>query len=75
MTGKDLIIYILENNLENEEVLKGGVFIGFMNEEEAALKFEVGIATIKAWYELGMLQGTDINGSAFFKKNISNPIK
>ena len=49
MTGKELILYILQNNLENEVVIKDGVFVWLMNEEEAAAKFGVGVATIKAW--------------------------
>lgn len=57
MTCKDLIIYILENNLENEPVFKDGKFIGFMTAEEAAKNLDVGIATIYALVTLGMLDG------------------
>lgn len=32
MTGKDLILYILQNNLENEVVIKDGVFVWFMHQ-------------------------------------------
>ena len=46
MTGKDLIIYILQNNLEDEVVLKEGFFVGFMDQNEAAVKFNVGVWTI-----------------------------
>ena len=42
MTGKELILYILQNNLENTIVLEDCFFIGFMTEKEAAVKFEVG---------------------------------
>lgn len=48
MTGKELILYILENDLENEDVIKDGVFIWLMDEKEAAVKFDVGVATIRA---------------------------
>ena len=57
MTGKDLIIYILQNNLENEVVLKDSFFDGFMDGYEAAAKFGVGIETIRVWHSLGMLDG------------------
>jgi hypothetical protein len=73
MTGRELILYILENNLENEEVLQNGIFVGFMSEEEAAIKFEVGVETIKAWYALGMIDGVKIGDSIFFLKHISDP--
>ena len=34
MTGRELILYILQNGLENEEVFKDGIFVGFIPEEE-----------------------------------------
>lgn len=73
MTGKDLIIYILQNDLEDEIVVENGVFVWLMTEEEAAVKFEVGVATIKAWYECNMLPGVKIGDSIFFLRNLSNP--
>ena len=51
MTGRDLIIYILENNLEDEEIFKNGNPLGFVNILEAAKQFDVGIFTIKAWID------------------------
>ena len=68
MTGKELILYILQNNLENEVVFKDGIFIWLMN-EEAAAKFGVGVATIKAWYICGMLSGTKIGNHLYFLRN------
>lgn len=73
MTGKDLIIYILQNNLENEVVLKDDFFVGYMNEEEAAVKFNVGVSTIRAWYERGMLSGIKNGNSIFFLESVSDP--
>ena len=55
MTGKELILYILQNDLENEIVIEEGIFIGAINEEKAAIKFDVGIATIQAWRKCGIL--------------------
>jgi hypothetical protein len=48
MTGRDLILYILQNNLEDEPVYKDGTFIGFVPVHEAAAKIGVGSATIFA---------------------------
>jgi hypothetical protein len=73
VTGKELILYILQNNLEDTIVLKGGVFIGFMTEEEAAVKFGVGVATIRAWYYCDMLKGTQIGDSLYFLKDVADP--
>ena len=49
MTGRDYIIYILENHLEDEELFKNGKIPGLLTYEEAAVKFGVGVGTIKAW--------------------------
>lgn len=73
MTGKELILYILQNNLENEVVVKDGVFIWLMTEEEAAVKFGVGLAQIRAWYVCGMLNGTKIGDHLYFLRNTSDP--
>ena len=69
MTGRDLIIYILENNLEDKPVLKNGTFLGFMNTTEAAIKFNVGKATIETWFELGMLDGILLGKELFIPAN------
>lgn len=73
MTGKELILYILQNNLEDTIVLKDGFFIGFMTEEEAAVKFGVGVATIRAWYYCNELKGTQIGDSLYFLKDVADP--
>lgn len=73
MTGKELILYILQNNLEDVVVLDSGVFIGFMTEEEAAVKFNVGVATIRAWYQCRAIEGTMIGDSLYFRKDVADP--
>lgn len=75
MTGKDLILYILRNNLENEVVLKDGIFIGFMDENEAAAKFEVGVGTIWGWYSLGIIDGVRFGDCLYFLKDTQDPRK
>ena len=52
MTGKELILYILENNLENEEIFKDGKLLGFMTVEEVAIKYGYGIESTKLWAKL-----------------------
>lgn len=58
MTGRELIVYILANNLEDEPVFKNGKFIGFITAVEAAAKMDVGVATIRTWVEQGRI--TDV---------------
>lgn len=73
MTGRDLILYILQNKLEDEVVIKDGIFVWLMSEEEAAVKFEVGVAQVRAWYVTGMLDGTKIGDHLYFLRNVSDP--
>jgi hypothetical protein len=73
MTGKELILYILQNNLEDTIVLDGAFFVGFMTEEEAAVKFGVGVAQIRAWYICKMLKGNKIGDSLYFRKDVADP--
>ena len=75
MTGKDLIMYILENNLENEEIIKNGVFVWFMDVFEAAAKFDVGVETIAIWHSLGWLKGFTVGNCLFFLKDSPDPRK
>lgn len=72
MTGREMIIYIMQNNLEDEIVLKDGFFTGFIDENEAAIKLGVGVETIKAWYALNWLSGIKIGEKLYFRKDISN---
>ena len=73
MTGKELILYILQNDLENEIVIDNGIFIGFMTEEEAAIKFGVGVATVRAWYARKMLNGVKTGNQIYFLRNAPDP--
>lgn len=57
MTGRDLILYILNNKLENTEVNNDdGRVLDFITVEEAAAKFNVTTTTIMAWINLGTLR-------------------
>ena len=73
MTGRELILYILENKLEDEIVIKDGIFVWLMDENEAAVKFGVGVANIRAWYVTGMLSGTKIGDHLYFLRNVRDP--
>lgn len=73
MTGKELIIYILENNLENTEIFKDGKFIGLMTEEEAAEKFEVGVSTIRVWVKMNLLKDVVIYDKRYIPANAADP--
>jgi hypothetical protein len=69
MTGKDLIIYILMNDLEDEPVFKDGKFIGFVTAGEVAMKMNVGIATVHAWIQQKRLDSITIGNTVYIPAN------
>lgn len=69
LTGRDLIIYIMQNNLEDK------VVIDTMGEGEAAVKFGVGVNSIRVWYKLGLLKGFDVNGHLVIWRDSPDPRK
>ena len=51
MTGRDLIIYIMQNGLEDKPVFENGALLGFMTERQFAEKMSVGVASVEVWIE------------------------
>lgn len=75
MTGRELIIYILENNLENEEMFSGDTvnLPGLLTLKEAAVKMNTGISTVRTLYMLGKIKGCRIGGKIYiYDKKESN---
>ena len=69
MTGRELIMYILQNNLEDEEVFQNGIFLGCMTAETAAANLGVGTATVRAWVDIAYLDGVTINDVLYILPN------
>ena len=69
MTGRELIIYILSNGLEDEPIYEDDKILGFITATEAAEKFNVGLATIKVWINEGMLDGIRIGEELYIPAN------
>ena len=65
MTGRELIIYILNNNLENVDLLSNLSAFGLKTVEEVAVAFEVGTDTVKTWLKLGYYKYLEINGETY----------
>lgn len=57
MTGRDLIVYILKHNLEDEDIFKDGKLVGYISADEVAKTFDVGMETVKVWIDQGMIDG------------------
>ncbi len=76
MTGRELVLYILENGLEEEEVIDAnGNPAGMMSPEEAAEKFEVSVSTVMAWLATGKIESFYISGTHYIPQSAQNPYK
>lgn len=75
MTGKDLIVYILKHNLENEVMFENGHFLGLLTTDELAAKCDVGPATIEMWYHFGCIDGFKIGETLYFSRDTKDPRK
>ena len=65
MTGRELILYILENHLEDELVYEDGKFIGYISLGEAAAKLDVGLATVNALIRMNEVEHIRVNGHVY----------
>lgn len=77
MTGRELILYILENHLEDEVLITKDRISSllFMTDKEAAVKFGVGLETVLMWHKLGMLEGTTAGKTLLILGNSKDPRK
>lgn len=75
MTGRDLIVYILENKLEDRPVFDNGEFLGFVSVAEAAERCGVGIGTVCVWISQGLIYGIKINDEIYVPANFKSPME
>lgn len=73
MTGREYVMYILQNGLENEQIFQDGKLIGFMTVGEAAMKFDVGPETIILWVKMNMLKGVYIGNVLYIPATAKDP--
>lgn len=60
MTGRELIVYILTNHLEDEQVYKDGKFIGFLTADEAAVRLNVDLPTVDVLVARDYIEGVQV---------------
>ena len=64
MTGREIIIFILENQLEDKSVFDSC----FESMDETAVRLGVGIATVDTWFRLGQIRGVVIGETTYILK-------
>lgn len=65
MTGRDLIIYILENHLEDVEIFNDETKPFLVPLDKAAVKLGCGLAGVKALLSIGKIKGIRLNGKYY----------
>ena len=60
ITGRDLILYILENKLEDSPVVLDGGFLNLMTVEQTAVQAGVGVETVLAGVALGLFKSIKV---------------
>jgi hypothetical protein len=75
MTGRELILYILQNGLEDSPVFKDGKLIGHLTVSEAAAKCGFGTATVRTWVVNKMIDYVKIGDVIFIPYNFEPPVK
>lgn len=75
MTGRELILYILANGLEDEPVFQDGTFIGFVSETKFACEMGVGTATVRAWANTGAISCIRIGDIIYIPANYLLQVK
>lgn len=77
MTGRELIIFILLNGLEDELMVDEIELLHeiCMSLEEAAVKFGVGVPTVKVWVDNDIIPKICFNGEIYILKNTPNPME
>ena len=70
MTGRELIMYILENHLEDKPVFQNGTFVGYVSDVKFAEILGVGVATVRAWIMMGRIKDAIMIGDGMFVPTI-----
>lgn len=69
MTGRELIIFILNHHLEDAVLFEDGKIPGYLTVEEAAIKIGTGVETAKALYKRGALKGFILGDVIYIKED------
>lgn len=73
MTGRDLVLYIVKNRLEDEEIIKDGRLLGFLSVNEVAARESVGVHTVYTWISQSKLDHVIIGDTIFIPADYRKP--
>lgn len=67
MTGREMIVYILDNNLLDTEIQANGFTLGYISVDDAAIALDMGEASVRALARNGELDllNTTVDGELY----------
>lgn len=74
MTGRDIIIFIMENRLENVDIFKEPL-PGYITAEEFAERMDVGLATIDVWLKTGKITCIQLESGCYIQESYEKILK
>lgn len=69
ITGGELIVFIIENDLVDKPLFEDGKLLGFVTEEEVAVKMGVGVSTVRVWVNQELIDGIRIVDTLYIPAN------
>lgn len=75
MTGRDLIMFVLENRLEDMNIFEDGNIPGYMTITQAAEKWDVGVATVRTWIKMKLIHVINIGDLTYIPSNLKTPLE
>ena len=72
MTGRELIVHILENGLEDVSMFETAFYQSFPTVKSVAVAFNVGIATVEAWVQNDCLDSFEFDGVEYITPSSLN---
>lgn len=73
MTGKELILFILNHNLLDVKMDGSTVHNLFMTIEQAAVKFGIGTNSVNDMIRLGLIDSVEFDGETYIYKGVVLP--
>lgn len=73
MTGKDMILFILNHDLVNKKIDGIALKETFLTVDQAAIKFGIGTNSMKDMIRLGLIDSVEFDGETYVYKDVVLP--
>ena len=74
MTCKDLVIYIVNNDLLDKPVFDGETFVGFITESDATEELKVGLASLNVLIDIYDIECINVGDTRFIPYDFADKL-